>query len=86
MPKITSLKITSLNGRKPEKISVNIFDGNLKVHIRHFYEVKETGEEKPGKHGITLSVDEWNTLKEQVSKNNILHTSNIALYQNIQHL
>ena len=49
-----------------KKVTINEFEGKLLVHIRHFYEDRTTGEEKPGKNGIALSVDQWNKLKEQV--------------------
>ena len=45
---------------------VSVFKGRVLVNIREFYEDRMTGEEKPGKTGIALSVDQWNSFKEQV--------------------
>jgi hypothetical protein len=57
--------VFELGGKK--KVSVSMFKGRLIVNFREFYEDKQTGEEKPGKTGITLNKDQWMTFKSQVS-------------------
>ena len=44
------------------RVYVNEFKGNKLIHIREYYTDKSTGEEKPGKKGITLKPDEWKKL------------------------
>lgn len=38
------------------------------MNIREFYKDKNTDEEKPGKSGIALTVEQWNTLKDFVDE------------------
>ncbi|KAK3609183.1 hypothetical protein CHS0354_013720 [Potamilus streckersoni] len=45
-------------------VTVSEFRGKVLVGIREFYE--SDGQMKPGKKGISLSVDQWKKLKEQV--------------------
>ena len=44
-----------------KRITVHKFKGQIKVDIREFYE--SNGEMKPGKKGISLSLDNWKKLK-----------------------
>ena len=50
------------------KCTVGKYKGKLLVNIREFYKDKNTDEEKPGKSGIALSVEQWNTLKDLVDE------------------
>lgn len=52
---------------KKRKISINEFKGRKLIDIREFYEADD-GTEKPGRKGISLSVDQWNKLKELIPK------------------
>ena len=45
--------------------TVSEFKGKVRVDIREFYMTDE-GERKPGKKGISLSMDEWKKLTSQV--------------------
>ncbi|CAF1584319.1 unnamed protein product [Rotaria magnacalcarata] len=47
-------------------ISVSEFKGKSLVNIREYYEDK--GVQKPGKKGISLSVDQWEKLKSAISQ------------------
>lgn len=40
--------------------------GRVFVNIREYYEDASTGEQRPGKKGIALSVEQWNRLKEHM--------------------
>mmetsp|Transcript_3080 Transcript_3080/g.5663 ORF Transcript_3080/g.5663 Transcript_3080/m.5663 type:complete len:207 (-) Transcript_3080:330-950(-) len=51
-----------LGGKK--KCSVREFKGKTLVDLREYYEDKNTGEEKPGKKGISLSTEQWLALKD----------------------
>jgi hypothetical protein len=42
---------------------VSIFNGKVIVNIREFYEDIKTGENKPGKKGIALNIQQWEALK-----------------------
>ena len=44
-----------------KRVTVHKFKGQIKVDIREFYD--DHGEMKPGKKGISLSIDNWNKLK-----------------------
>jgi hypothetical protein len=48
------------------KVTVAPYKNNLYINIREFYEDKSTGELKPGNKGIALSVEQWNSLCDQV--------------------
>lgn len=43
------------------------FRNQVRVDIREFY-LNDEGEKKPGKKGISLSLQEWQKLKDLVSK------------------
>ena len=45
-----------------KRVTVHKFKGQIKVDIREFYD--SNGEMKPGKKGISLSLDNWKKLKE----------------------
>ncbi|KAH9717247.1 RNA polymerase II transcriptional coactivator KIWI [Citrus sinensis] len=53
---------------KNRRVSVRNWQGKVWVDIREFY-VKE-GKKFPGKKGISLSVDQWNTLRDHVEEIN----------------
>jgi len=46
-------------------LTINEFKNKVRVDIREFY-INDAGEKKPGKKGISLSLEEWNTLKEHM--------------------
>ena len=50
------------------KCTVGKWKGKLLVNLREYYTDKNTNEEKPGKAGIALTVEQWNTLKELVDE------------------
>jgi len=58
---------TSWEIGKKRKVSINNFKGKVLIDIREYYEDSE-GNEKPGKKGISLSVDQWKKLKEIMPK------------------
>ena len=49
------------------RVTVTLFNANLKVHIRQFY-VNENGEIKASRIGITLAVEEFNELVKLIPK------------------
>ncbi|KAJ7188202.1 transcriptional Coactivator p15-domain-containing protein [Mycena filopes] len=52
---------------KSKRATVRSFKGSTLIDIREFYTDKETGELKPGKKGISLSVEQWQELKQVTS-------------------
>jgi len=48
---------------KMRQVSVKDFKGRVYVNIREYYQ-HESGEMRPGKKGIALSVEQWNKFKE----------------------
>ncbi len=61
-----ALSDTSFSGSK-RKVQASEFKGKLYVNIREYYVDKATQKEMPGNKGIALTVEQWNSLKEQVS-------------------
>mmetsp|Transcript_11265 Transcript_11265/g.11301 ORF Transcript_11265/g.11301 Transcript_11265/m.11301 type:complete len:110 (+) Transcript_11265:80-409(+) len=53
---------------RDRKVSVSDFKGKKYINIREYYTDKSTGEEKPGKKGIALTVEQWESLKEKISE------------------
>ncbi|KAI3983994.1 hypothetical protein MKX01_035121 [Papaver californicum] len=51
---------------KNRRVSVRNWQGKVVVDIREFY-VKD-GQEFPGKKGISLSMDQWNILRDHVEE------------------
>lgn len=47
-------------------VSVGAFKGKVRVDIREYY-LDDKGEKKPGKKGISLSMEEWDKLKDIIS-------------------
>jgi hypothetical protein len=45
--------------------SVGEFRNKMRVDIREYY-INDDGEKKPGKKGISLSAEEWKTLKDHM--------------------
>lgn len=45
------------------RITVRQWKGKPMVDIREFWTDSKDGQDKPGKKGISLSLDQWNTLK-----------------------
>jgi len=53
-----------INLGKNKRATVRNFKGTTLLDIREFYVDKESGESKPGKKGISLSVEQWQELKQ----------------------
>ncbi|EMD97366.1 hypothetical protein COCC4DRAFT_170549 [Bipolaris maydis ATCC 48331] len=51
----------ALNSSGKRRVTVSDFNKNTLVSIREYY-VTDTGETKPGKKGISLSIDQYNAL------------------------
>ncbi|KAF3657052.1 RNA polymerase II transcriptional coactivator KIWI [Capsicum chacoense] len=51
---------------KNRRVSVRSFGGKIMVDIREFY-VKE-GKQMPGRKGISLSMDQWNVLRDHADE------------------
>jgi hypothetical protein len=63
-------------------VSVTTFKGIKYVDIREYYTDKSSGEEKPGKKGISLTIDQWNKLKAAVSTT-IVDADTMSRFKNI---
>ncbi|KAJ7084415.1 transcriptional Coactivator p15-domain-containing protein [Mycena belliarum] len=48
---------------KNKRVTVRSFKGTTLIDIREFYTDKTSGEQKPGKKGISLGLDQWDELK-----------------------
>ncbi|KAG8833978.1 hypothetical protein FRC17_009760 [Serendipita sp. 399] len=51
-----------LGTKSRRRITIREFKGATLLDIREFYEDKASGERRPGKKGIVLSVEEWRDL------------------------
>ncbi|XP_078434107.1 RNA polymerase II transcriptional coactivator KIWI-like [Wolffia australiana] len=51
---------------KNRKVSVRSWQGKIVVDIREFY--SKDGKDFPGKKGISLTLDQWNTLKDHIGE------------------
>ncbi|EPQ57524.1 PC4-domain-containing protein [Gloeophyllum trabeum ATCC 11539] len=49
---------------KKKRATVRSFKGQVYVDIREFY--GEDGDEKPGKKGVSLNLEQWETLKKSI--------------------
>ncbi len=48
-------------------ITISEFRNKVRVDIREYY-LNDSGEKKPGKKGISLSLEEWNKMKDLMPK------------------
>lgn len=70
--KAAASKTTGKNGEqmfqiaKMRFVTVSEFRGKVMVGIREFYEAD--GDLRPGKKGISLNLEQWNSLKDQISE------------------
>lgn len=53
-----------LSGKR--RVTVRKFRSSVLIDIREFYEDKASGEERPGKKGISLTKDQFEKLKELI--------------------
>ncbi|KAF7376171.1 Activated RNA polymerase II transcriptional coactivator p15 [Mycena sanguinolenta] len=53
-----------INLGKNKRATVRSFKGATLIDIREFYVDKASGETKPGKKGVSLSVEQWQELKQ----------------------
>lgn len=51
---------------KNKRVTISSFRGKPYVHIREYYEDKDTGEMKPTKKGIALTAEQWEDFLELV--------------------
>ena len=51
----------------PCEVNVNVFKGKVLLSVREFYKDAKSGEIKPGKKGLALSLGQFTCLKVQVS-------------------
>ncbi|XP_077231793.1 RNA polymerase II transcriptional coactivator KIWI-like [Tasmannia lanceolata] len=58
--------ITICELSKNRKVSVRSWQGKVMVDIREFY--TKDGREMPGKKGISLSMDQWNIIRDHVAE------------------
>eukprot|EP00794_Sanderia_malayensis_P009850 gene9850-10861_t len=58
---------TSWELGKKRRVSVSEFRGKKLIDIREYY-TNEDGDEKPGRKGIALSIEQWNKLKEVINQ------------------
>ena len=53
-----------LSGKR--RVSVRKFRSSILIDIREYYEDKASGEDRPGKKGISLTKDQYEKLKELI--------------------
>jgi hypothetical protein len=53
---------------KSKRATVSAFGKGVYLNLREYYVDKASGEEKPGKKGITLTLEQWETLKEHADE------------------
>jgi hypothetical protein len=53
---------------KLKRVSVSDFRGMTLIDIREYYLEKSSGEFKPGKKGIALTLDQWEHLKKNIER------------------
>ncbi|EIN11811.1 transcription cofactor Pc4, partial [Punctularia strigosozonata HHB-11173 SS5] len=53
---------------KLKRATVSAFGKGVYLNLREYYLDKSTGEAKPGKKGITLTLEQWETLKEHADE------------------
>ena len=49
-------------------VNVRTYGGKIMVDIREYYRDQSSGEMKPGKKGICLSLEQWHQLKKIVPR------------------
>ena len=59
---MTNFKIASDAGKNQKRVYVDEFKGKTLLHIREWYEDKETTEYKPSPKGITFKIEEIDNL------------------------
>ncbi|CAJ0579722.1 unnamed protein product, partial [Mesorhabditis spiculigera] len=66
--------LSKLNGKdaidvgKNKFVSISEFNGKKFVDIREYYSDKATGEMKPGRKGIALSIDQFHIIKSNIDQ------------------
>ena len=53
---------------KTKRATVSVFKGSIRVDLRAFYQPKDGSELLPTKKGLSLSVDEFHALKDQMAQ------------------
>ena len=66
------------------RVTVDSFKGVVRIDIREYYDAG--GELKPGKKGISLRVNLWNTLKDKIQEINTCITENKGLIVDLESL
>ena len=68
-------------GEAETKVSVTVWKGALKVHLRKFWQSSfHRGKWYPSKQGIALTLQEWNDLKRQIQEiDEVIDCSQIVL-------
>ena len=49
-------------------MNISVFKGKVGVNIREYYIDKNSGEERPSKKGVNLSLEQWDLVKQLIPK------------------